>query len=98
MKKPPEDEGDIITAPVLTSEIDLHTFVPQECAELVEEYLRAAHEAGMSRVRIIHGKGKGVLRAITRGVLDRHPLVEGYTDGDETSGSWGATIVILKDK
>ena len=93
-----DDDADEITAPILTSELDLHTFVPQECAELVAEYLNAAQEAGMSRVRIIHGKGKGTLRTITHAVLDRHPAVASYSLGDETSGGWGATLVVLKPK
>jgi DNA-nicking Smr family endonuclease len=91
-------EHEDVTAPVLTSELDLHTFVPQECAELVEEYVCAAQEAGMARVRIIHGKGKGTLRTITHAVLDRHPAVVSYALGDEHSGSWGATMVVIKPK
>jgi DNA-nicking Smr family endonuclease len=91
------DEEDI-TVPVLTAELDLHTFVPQECAELVEEYLTTAHESGMTRVRIIHGKGTGTLRRITHAVLDRHPAVASYHLGDETSGGWGATIVMIRPK
>jgi len=85
------------TTPVeLTDELDLHTFQPRECADVVEEYVRAAQEAGMTSVRIIHGKGKGTLRTITHAVLDRHPAVASYALGDERSGSWGATLVTLK--
>ena len=92
------DDEDDPTTPVLTSELDLHTFVPQECAELVDEYLNAAQEQGMERVRVIHGKGTGTLRRITHAVLDRHAAVASYRLGDESSGGWGATIVILKPK
>ena len=65
------DDEDV-TQPILTSELDLHTFVPNECADVVEEYVNAAHEAGMTRVRIIHGKGKGTARFWTC------DLTEGY--------------------
>jgi len=94
---PDDDDADDhdVTTPVLTAELDLHTFVPQECAEVVDEYLRAAQEAGMTRVRLIHGKGTGTLRRITHAVLDRHEAVASYHLGDETSGGWGATIVLL---
>jgi dsDNA-specific endonuclease/ATPase MutS2 len=91
------DDEDI-TSPVLTSELDLHTFVPQECAELVDEYLTAAQDAGMMRVRIVHGKGTGTLRRITHAVLDRHAAVASYNLGDESSGGWGATVVVIKPK
>jgi dsDNA-specific endonuclease/ATPase MutS2 len=87
-----------VTAPPLTDELDLHTFLPRECADVVEEYVTAAHEAGMTVVRIVHGKGTGTLRRIVHGVLDRHPAVARYALGDATSGSWGATLVELKPR
>ena len=92
-----EDDSDDIdpATPVLTDELDLHTFQPRDCADLVDEYLRAAHGAGFATVRIIHGKGKGTLRRIVHGVLDKHPLVTRYQLGDQRSGSWGATVVEL---
>ena len=90
--------NDDVVAPELTDELDLHTFQPRECADVVEEYVRAAHEAGMASVRIVHGKGKGTLRTITHAVLDRHPAVASYALGDERSGSWGATVVMLKPR
>jgi dsDNA-specific endonuclease/ATPase MutS2 len=89
------DDADAGTDPPLTDELDLHTFQPRECADLVEEYVRAAQEAGFTSVRIIHGKGTGTLRRIVHGVLDRHPAVASYRLGDERGGSWGATLVEL---
>lgn len=77
-------------------ELDLHTFLPAECADLVEEYVRAAHEQGLTRVRIIHGKGTGTLRRIVHAVLDRHPAVASYAQGGDASGGWGATVVELR--
>jgi dsDNA-specific endonuclease/ATPase MutS2 len=83
-------------APALTAELDLHTFQPRECADVVAEYLHAAHEAGMTQVRIVHGKGTGALRRIVHGVLDRHPAVASYRLADERAGAWGATLVELR--
>src|ERR1041384_3090541 len=79
----------------LGDELDLHTFLPRECADVVAEYLRAAQEAGMTSVRIIHGKGTGTLRRIVHRVLASHPAVRTYRLADERSGSWGATLVDL---
>ena len=79
-------------------QLDLHTFRPDECADLVDEYVRAAQEDGLTAVRIIHGKGTGTLRRLVHAVLDRHPAVASYRLGDETSGSWGATLVELKPR
>ena len=91
-----DDDEDIAT-PALTDELDLHTFLPKECADVVEEYLHAAQEQGMTVVRIIHGKGTGTLRRIVHGVLDKHPAVASYSLA-AGSGSWGATLVELKPK
>jgi DNA-nicking Smr family endonuclease len=86
---------DDVSAPPLTDEIDLHTFRPRDCADVVEEYVRAAQEAGLLAVRIIHGKGTGTLRRIVHGVLAKHPAVRGFKLADERSGAWGATLVEL---
>jgi hypothetical protein len=86
--------GDAATAVALTDELDLHSFLPRECADVVTEYLRAAQAAGLARVRIVHGKGTGALRRLVHGVLDRHPAVRSYQlAGDR--GGWGATAVEL---
>lgn len=79
----------------LTDELDLHTFLPKECADVVEEYVRAAQEAGLQTVRIVHGKGRGTLRRTVHAVLDRHPAVRAYRLAGPSRGSWGATLVEL---
>jgi DNA-nicking Smr family endonuclease len=89
------EDDEVIVTPI-REELDLHTFLPRDCADVVEEYVRAAAEAGLPRVRIIHGKGTGTLRRIVHGVLERHPDVAAFEMGDERSGSWGATLVDLK--
>jgi DNA-nicking Smr family endonuclease len=75
--------------------IDLHAFSPREVASVVEEYLTAAAEAGYREVRVIHGKGTGVQKAIVRAVLARHPRVAGFADAPAEEGGWGATRVSL---
>lgn len=75
--------------------LDLHVFQPSEAADVVEEYLRACREKGILRVRVIHGKGKGVLRRTVHSKLDRLEMVKGYHLDGEGPGSWGATIVYL---
>jgi DNA-nicking Smr family endonuclease len=95
---PPSDDFEPKTEQITTDQLDLHTFQPEECADVVEEFVRAAQEEGYRLVRIIHGKGTGTLRRIVHSVLENHPAVERFTLGDETSGSWGATLVELKMK
>ena len=86
-----------IVLPVEES-IDLHSFQPKEIASVVEEYLEQCRQAGFREVRIIHGKGIGVQRNVIRSLLQKHPLVEAFRDASLETGSWGATIVILKEQ
>jgi DNA-nicking Smr family endonuclease len=77
--------------------LDLHTFNPKEVASLVDEYLSACVNKDIYEVRIIHGKGKGVLRRTVHGLLENHPLVLNFKL-DTGPSSWGSTIVHLKTK
>lgn len=73
--------------------LDLHAFVPRDIKSVVEEYVTAAHEAGLREVRLIHGRGKGIQRGIVQQALERHPLVEEFWDAPESH--LGATIARL---
>lgn len=75
--------------------IDLHAFAPRDVVSVVDEYLRAAHEAGLREVRLIHGRGKGVQRAAVQQLLRSHELVARY--GDAPESHLGATIVVMID-
>ena len=74
--------------------IDLHSFAPRDVVSVVDEYLRAARDAGFTDVRLIHGRGKGVQRAGIQRLLREHPLVERYWDAPESH--LGATLVRLR--
>ena len=76
--------------------LDLHTFLPEEVMDLVPEYLEACRERGITQVRIIHGKGVGTLRRTVESILHKLSYVESFRTGDETSGGWGAIIVMLR--
>ena len=75
--------------------LDLHTFRPKEVKDLIPEYLHACHEKGIFQVRIIHGKGSGVLRSIVHSCLSKMPGVKEFHLADPTKGGWGVTIVNL---
>ena len=64
--------------------------------DVVAEYLDAAHARGFREVRLIHGRGIGVQRAIVRSLLATHPLVLAFADAPPERGGRGATIVTLR--
>ncbi len=74
--------------------LDLHTFAPRDVRSVVAEYLQAAADAGLTEVRIIHGRGTGVQRGMVQSALDRHPSVAAFWDAPESH--LGATIARLR--
>jgi DNA-nicking Smr family endonuclease len=92
----PDDDSTPPVAIPITGELDLHTFRPAEIASLLEEYFAECRRRGLQRVRVIHGKGTGTLRATVEARLRVSPAVASFGPGDETSGGWGATMVTLK--
>jgi dsDNA-specific endonuclease/ATPase MutS2 len=78
----------------ISDSIDLHHFKPGEVPDLLGEYFHACREEGIFRVRVIHGKGKGILKNLVRRILSEHPHVRSFTDAQ--MGNWGATCVELE--
>jgi Smr domain len=84
-----------VTIP-LTDVLDLHSFRPEDVTAVVSEYLEAARRAGLAEVRIVHGRGRGVQRAVVRRLLADAPGVVEFADAAPTRGGWGATLVLLR--
>jgi DNA-nicking Smr family endonuclease len=87
-------EDDAFRLPI-DGTLDLHAFRPADVRSVVEEYVREAHAAGLREIRVIHGRGTGVLRGIVQATLEAHPLVGAF--GDDTDSHLGATWARLGD-
>ncbi len=61
----------------------------------INRFLDDASLAGYPSVRIVHGKGNGILRALTRQLAGAHPGVDSFKDAEPQEGGHGATIVTL---
>lgn len=81
----------------ITGELDLHTFRPQDIRSLLPDYFAECRRRGIKRVRVVHGKGTGQLRQTVLSILARLPDVASHEPAGELEGSWGATIVWLKE-
>jgi DNA-nicking Smr family endonuclease len=87
-------EEDVVEIPI-DGILDLHTFRPKEVKQLVLDYIECCLEEEIYEIRIIHGKGKGVLKELVQTTLARHPSVLKFGTPTDAS-SWGATVATLK--
>jgi DNA-nicking Smr family endonuclease len=76
--------------------LDLHTFKPKDIPELLVDYFEACIDADITSVRIVHGKGRGILKKRVLELLKKNPMVISFRDAPLEAGGWGATLVELK--
>jgi DNA mismatch repair protein MutS2 len=76
-------------------QLDLRGARAEEALAVLDRYLNDAAVAGVERLRIVHGKGTGALRAAVRAALAQHPLVREQEPAGASEGGDGATIVRL---
>jgi DNA-nicking Smr family endonuclease len=86
------DDDDVVVFPI-DGTLDLHTFHPRDARAVVDDYVAAAREAGLVEIRIIHGRGAGVLRGLVQAALEAHPDVEAFDD--DHASHLGATLARL---
>ncbi len=68
----------------------------EEVSDIVEKYIDDALLLKIYNIRILHGKGFGVLRKIIHELLARHKSVVSYENERIENGGDGITVVILK--
>jgi len=91
-------DEDLATELPMDGVLDLHTFSPRDVPDLVPTWLDACQEHGLTELRIIHGKGQGVLRRTVHAILERRSDVERFGLAPPERGGWGATLVELRPK
>jgi DNA mismatch repair protein MutS2 len=79
-----------------TMEINVIGKNVDEATEEVEKFLDRAFLSGLSRIRIVHGSGMGILRKALREFLRRHPHVATVAEPAQNEGGAGATVVELR--
>lgn len=80
----------------VTPELDLRGLDQQDAIDETNRYLSQALESGWEEVRIVHGKGSGVLRIAINNYLSRDKRVESKRLGRWGEGDTGVTVVKLR--
>jgi DNA mismatch repair protein MutS2 len=99
----PGDQAPARSSPIIQfdakevpSEIDVRGMTSEDAWEVVDKYLDDASLYGYDSVRVIHGKGKGILGKKIREMLVSHPRARGHRFGDIGEGGTGVTIVEIE--
>jgi DNA mismatch repair protein MutS2 len=80
------------------TELYLRRLTIDEALLKLDQYLHDAFMSGLYQVRIVHGKGTGMLRQAVREAIAHHPLVNSYRPGEYGEGGEGVTIVEIAQK
>ena len=79
----------------IEDELDLHGLNRLQAAGALAEFL---DQGGMRCVRIVHGKGLGVLREMLRSALPSRAAVLAFVEAPPAQGGSGALLVLLKSR
>ena len=97
-KLPPSarDKYSINKAATINPEINLLGNTVDEAINKLEKYLDDAMIAGLTSVRVVHGKGTGALRKGIHEYLRHLKFVKSYKLAEFGEGDAGVTIVTFK--
>ncbi len=78
-------------------QLDVRGYTAVEAVEAVDKYIDQSVVDGLSSVRILHGKGSGILRREIAEFLQHHELVQSAHFAPQHEGGNGVTIVDIHD-
>jgi DNA mismatch repair protein MutS2 len=93
---PGKTKTNIVTQQAKTEfrqEIDIRGKRADEALQIVKNHIDSAIVHHVENLRIIHGKGNGILRQVIRNYLQSEELVSSFKDEDIRTGGTGATII-----
>ena len=95
-KERPKHSGREMKMTATPTEVDLRGMDSVEAICVLERYLDEAMRGNCQQVRIIHGKGTGILRAAVHQELKRNKFVKKFRLGVYGEGEDGVTIAEMK--
>ena len=96
VKKFIEKSKESLRSLAATPELDIRGMLPEEAEGVVNLFIDNAVLGNLPSVRIIHGKGTGVLRKAVQTQLKRDKRIKSYRNGLYGEGEDGVTIAELK--
>ncbi len=78
------------------TEIHLRAMRAEDAMRDLEKFIDDAVLAGIPSVRIVHGKGEGILRKLSQEFLRKNTNVASFRDGESGEGGYGVTVAVLK--
>ena len=96
VKKFIEKSKESLRSLAATPELDIRGMLPEEAEGVVNLFIDNAVLGNLPSVRIIHGKGTGVLRKAVQTQLKRDKRVKSYRNGLYGEGEDGVTVAELK--
>ena len=89
----PKHSGREMKVAAMPMEVDLRGMDSIEAISVMERYLDEAMRSGLKQVRVVHGKGTGVLRAAVQQALRKNKFVKKFRLGVYGEGEDGVTVV-----
>ena len=82
----------------MIDEVHLRHLTVDEALVKLDDFIHSAYISGLMQIKVVHGKGAGIIRQAAQRELARHPLVKSYRLGQRGEGGAGVTIVELSSK
>ena len=89
----PKHSGREMKLAAMPMEVDLRGMDSIEAISVMERYLDEAMRSGLKQVRVVHGKGTGVLRTAVQQALRKNKFVKKFRLGVYGEGEDGVTVV-----
>jgi DNA mismatch repair protein MutS2 len=77
------------------SEVDIRGKRAEEAIQIIQEFIDNAIMFDVHQLRVLHGKGNGILKEIIRNYLSTEPMVSSYKDEHVDFGGAGITVISL---